>query len=233
MIILYALAPIVFYRTPELALLVPGLLALFHRKHTCRYTILCIATLYAILRLWTPYAPMLSALASTYLLICFFRQKSNVAWRALLALILLEGGLLSMGGRLTFSLFQGALSYFFATLIFIASEEVFLQGYIRQRFGGGLMRSLLFGIMWALWHLPFYLNTRYFIIQLFHGTALRLFIESRFEKGGMVTAICLHATHNMLPFFFENHWPISIHLLFATLLAAMAIFSSNRSNTSP
>lgn len=225
MIVLYFLAPILFYKMQNAALLVPGLL--WSREKPRRIKIAALAFFLCTLALSLLKingAP--AALAASLLLLAYglFYMKRPLYLPAILFLLLFQGGLLAFRGTFDPAALAPAFSYAFTNLIFVASEEAFLREVLRKKLGSGFFPALLLGLLWGLWHVPFHPTADYTAIQILHAAALSLLIDSVYDVSGLPTAIFLHSVHNALPLAFRAAFSPADHLLFFCGCCAFSFF---------
>lgn len=207
----------------SVALLVPGLLWATERPRRIKFAVLAFFILTLVLSLLgIDGSPV--ALAASLLLLAYglFHMKRSFYLPAVFFLLLFQDGLLAFRGNFDSEALAPAFSYAFVNLIFVASEEVFLREVLRKKLGSGFFPALLLGLVWGLWHVPFHPSLDYAAIQILHGAALSLLIDSAYDFSGLPTAISLHSLHNALPLIFRAAFSPADHLLF---FAGCAIFS--------
>lgn len=233
MIILYFLAPILFYKMQNAALLGPGLLWSAEKPRQIKFAAVAffLCTL-ALSFLKIDGAPV--ALAASILLLAdgLFRMKQPFYLPAIFFLLLLQGGLLAFRGTFDPEALAPALSYAFTNLIFVASEEVFLREVLRRKLGSGFFPALLLGLLWGLWHVPFHPSADYAAIQILHAMGLSLLIDSIYDASGLPTAIFLHSLHNALPLTFHAAFFPADHLLFFLGCSLFSFFVTKVTATS-
>lgn len=228
MIALYLLSPLLF-SSPSRALIAPGLLALFSKKIAHPYAFLIFTLGYLLADTFTDFGSAVAFLGSAGLL--FFWIKSDplpLDRRSLVALGIIEIFLLESEGHFAPDRLAGALSYLFTTLIFVYSEEVFLREILREKIGKGAGRAVILGVLWGIYHLPFYPDGSYIVIQILHAVALSILIDSIYDEKRIASAVALHAVHNALPLFFDASFTLLDHALFSLLLSAFALYGNKR-----
>lgn len=225
MIVLYFLAPILFYKMQNAALLVPGLLWAMKESHRIKFAALAFFLITLALSIFKINgAPI--ALAASLLLLAYglFYMKRPFYLPAIVFLLLFQGGLLAFRGTFDPAALAPALSYAFTSLIFVASEEAFLREVLRKKLGSGFFPALFLGLLWGLWHVPFHPTADYASIQILHAAGLSLLIDSVYEVSGLPTAIFLHSLHNSLPLIFRAAFSPADHLLFFLGCCAFSFF---------
>ena len=234
MIFLYFLAPILFYKMQNAALLVPGLLWATKKRRRTKFAALAFFLIVLVLALLKINgAP--AALAASLLLLAYglFYMKRPFYLPAILFLLLFQGGLLAFRGTFDPAAFAPALSYAFTNLIFVASEEAFLREVLRKKLGSGFFPALFLGLLWGLWHVPFHPTADYTAIQILHAAALSLLIDSVYDVSGLPTAIFLHSVHNALPLTFRAAFSPTGHLLFFLGCSLFSYFVTKVTATRP
>ena len=234
MIFLYFLGPIVFSKMQSVALLVPGLLWATERPRRIKFAVLAffILTL-ALSLLGIDGSPVVLATSIFLLAYGLFHMKRPFYLPAVFFLLLFQGGLLAFRGNFDSEALFPAFSYAFVNLIFVASEEVFLREVLRKQLGAGFFPALLLGLVWGLWHVPFHPSLDYAAIQILHGAALSLVIDSAYDFSGLPTAIFLHSLHNALPLIFRAAFSPADHLLFFAGCAIFSLFVTKVTATTP
>lgn len=234
MIFLYVLAPIVFSRMQNAALLVPGLLWAMNARRRIKFATLAFFLFTIALSLLKINGSPV-ALAGSLLLLAYglFYMKRPFYLPAILFLLLFQGGLLAFRGTFDPAALAPALSYAFTNLIFVASEEAFLREVMRKKLGAGFFPALFLGLLWGLWHVPFHPTADYTAIQVLHGMALSLLIDSVYDVSGLPTAIFLHSVHNALPLFFRAAFSPADHLLFFLGCSLFSYFVTKVTATRP
>lgn len=225
MIVLYFLAPILFYKMQNAALLVPGLLWAMNERRRIKFAAFAFFLITLVLALLEINgAP--AALAASLLLLAYglFYMKRPFYLPAIIFLLLLQGGLLAFRGTFDPAALAPALSYAFTNLIFVASEEAFLREVLRKKLGSGFFPALFLGLLWGLWHVPFHPTADYGAIQILHAAALSLLIDSVYDVSSLPTAIFLHSVHNALPLAFRAAFSPADHLLFFLGCCAFSFF---------
>ena len=225
MIVLYFLAPILFYKMQNAALLVPGLLWAANERRRIKIAALAFfLIILALALLEINGAP--AALAASLLLLAYglFYMERPFYLLAILFLLLFQGGLLAFRGTFDPAALAPSFSYAFTNLIFVASEEAFLREVLRRKLGSGFFPALFLGLLWGLWHVPFHPTANYTAIQILHGAALSLLIDSVYDVSGLPTAIFLHSVHNALPLAFRAAFSPADHLLFFSGCCAFSFF---------
>lgn len=175
------------------------------------------------------------ALAASIFLLAYglFHMKRPFYLPAAFFLLLFQGSLLAFRGHFDPASLAPAFSYAFVNLIFVASEEVFLREVLRKKLGAGFFSALLLGLVWGLWHVPFHPSLDYAAIQILHGAALSLLIDSAYDFSGLPTAIFLHSLHNALPLIFRAAFSPADHLLFFAGCAIFSLFVTKVTATTP
>lgn len=234
MIVLYFLAPILFYKMQNAALLVPGLLWSRGKPHRIKFASLALFLITLALSIFKINgAP--AALAASVLLLVYGlpRMARSFYLPAIVFLLLFQGGLLAFRGTFDPAALTPALSYAFTNLIFVASEEVFLREVLRKKLGSGFFPALFLGLLWGLWHVPFHPTADYAAIQILHAAALSLLIDAIYDVSGLPTAIFLHSLHNSLPLTFRAAFSPADHLLFFLGYCTFSFFVTKVTATKP
>ena len=225
MIVLYFLAPILFYKMQNAALLVPGLLWAMNERRRTKFAALAffLITL-ALALLKVNGAPAALAASMLFLAYGLFYMRRPFYLPAILFLLLFQSGLLAFRGTFDPAALAPALSYAFTNLIFVASEEAFLREVLRKKLGSGFFPALFLGLLWGLWHVPFHPTANYAAIQILHAAALSLLIDAIYDVSSLPTAIFLHSVHNALPLAFRAAFSPADHLPFFLGCCAFSFF---------
>lgn len=216
------------------ALLVPGVLWSVKKSRRMKIAALAFFVLTLALSLFKiNEAP--AALAASLLLLAYGLPRMDRPFYlpAIFFLLLFQGGLLALRGSFAPEAAGVALSYAFGNLIFIASEEVFLREILRKKLGRGFFPALLLGLLWGLWHVPFHPSADYAAIQILHGAALSLVIDSVYDFSGLPTAIFLHSVHNALPLIVRAAFSPADHLIFFVGCCLFSLFVTKVTATKP
>ena len=225
MIVLYFLAPIIFSKMQNAALLVPGLLWAMKETRRIKFAALAFFLITLALSIFKINGAPIAHAASVLLLAYgLFYMKRPFYLPAIVFLLLFQGGLLAFRGTFDPAALAPALSYAFTNLIFVASEEAFLREVLRKKLGSGFFPALFLGLLWGLWHVPFHPTADYAAIQILHAAGLSLLIDSVYEVSGLTTAIFLHSVHNALPLAFRATFSPADHLLFFLGCCAFSFF---------
>lgn len=225
MIVLYFLAPIIFSKMQNAALLVPGLLWAMKESRRIKFAALAFFLITLALSIFKINGAPIALAASVLLLVYgLFYMKRPFYLPAVVFLLLFQGGLLAFRGTFDPAALAPALSYAFTNLIFVASEEAFLREGLRKKLGSGFFPALFLGLLWGLWHVPFHPTADYAAIQILHAAGLSLLIDSVYDVSGLPTAIFLHSVHNALPLAFRAAFSPADHLLFFLGCCAFSFF---------